>query len=150
MSDVTLIVMRRRLLPSFNWTPLFLLWPFASLGADDVSSSIPADLPGFHWHLTARPWQPVNAPRGELVDQMDKAIQATPQKFAELGAEIVRTKNGAIDTSATFLNVVDAFQRTGGAAQNAQLATAILGKGWDRGGGNATRTNKSRSLRRAK
>jgi hypothetical protein len=55
--------------------PLFLLLAF-SLRADNPPASLPLDLPEFHWHLTARPWQPVNAPKSELLDQMDKAMHA--------------------------------------------------------------------------
>jgi len=54
---------------------LFLLLAF-SLRADNSPASLPPDLPEFHWHLTARPWQPVNAPKSELLDRMDKAMHA--------------------------------------------------------------------------
>ncbi|MFO1488948.1 MAG: hypothetical protein U1F65_10770 [Verrucomicrobiota bacterium] len=57
--------------------PLFAAVYGANLAhAQNAPTSIPADLPQLHWHLTARPWQPVNAPRSALVDQMDKAIHA--------------------------------------------------------------------------
>lgn len=61
--------------------------------------------------------------------KMDKAVQNSPAAFDKLGASIVRTKSGGIDTQATFLSVVDALNAAGGAANNAGDATAILGKG---------------------
>jgi hypothetical protein len=39
-------------------------------------SSVPADLPDFHWHLTARPWHPVAMPESELLDRMESAMRA--------------------------------------------------------------------------
>jgi len=53
-----------------------LLGLLAPLPATADSASLPADLPDFHWHLTARPWQPVAAQRGDWLDQMDRAMHA--------------------------------------------------------------------------
>ena len=44
--------------------------------AADNPASLPSDLPEFRWHLTARPWQPVNAAESELLDRMEKAMHA--------------------------------------------------------------------------
>jgi hypothetical protein len=44
--------------------------------AAEKRTSVPADLPDFHWHLTARPWHPINMPESELLDQIEKAIRA--------------------------------------------------------------------------
>jgi len=44
------------------------------LPAAESTSSLPADLPDFHWHLTARPWHPVATPRGDWLAQMDRAV----------------------------------------------------------------------------
>lgn len=82
------------------------------------------------WQVVAKGADVDTATLTSALGKMDKAIEKTPQKFADLGATIVHTKNGAIDTSATFLNVVDALHKAGGAANNANTATAILGKGW--------------------
>ena len=40
------------------------------------SSSVPADLPDFHWHLTARPWKPVTTPELAWTLSMEKAVRA--------------------------------------------------------------------------
>lgn len=62
--------------------------------------------------------------------KLNKATEKTPKAFAAIGAEIVRTNTGAVDTQATFMSVIDAFNRTGGAAAHSAEATAIFGKGW--------------------
>jgi hypothetical protein len=60
------------------------------------STSVPADLPDFRWHLTARPWQPVNAPESELLDPMERAITAmAPLQYWNAG-DPKDVKNGAI------------------------------------------------------
>lgn len=65
---------RRRLGLCLGW--LAACGPLQAQTPQGAPGSVPADLPEFRWHLTAHPWQPVNAPRSELVDQMDKAIHA--------------------------------------------------------------------------
>jgi hypothetical protein len=67
---------RRELILSALWP--FLLGGAASLAAQPVQNldSLPPDLPDFHWHLTARPWQPVNMSKSELLGEMDKAMHA--------------------------------------------------------------------------
>jgi hypothetical protein len=41
-----------------------------------VPDSQPPYLPEIRWHLTARQWRPVNAPKSELLDRMEKALRA--------------------------------------------------------------------------
>jgi len=57
---------------------------------------VPADLPYLHWHLTARPWQPVNAAESELLDQMERAITAMAPLQYWNEADPKDLKNGAI------------------------------------------------------
>jgi hypothetical protein len=52
------------------------------------------------------------------------------QKFAELGIEIARTKDGATDVSETFLNVIDRLNGMKDPAERARVAQQLLGKGW--------------------
>jgi len=67
---------RRELILSAFW--LFLLAGAVPLAAQPAQNpdSLPPDLPDFHWHLTARPWHPVDMPKSELLDEMDKAMHA--------------------------------------------------------------------------
>jgi hypothetical protein len=39
-------------------------------------TSLPADLPQLHWHLTARPWQPTTTPEIAWTLAMEKAVRA--------------------------------------------------------------------------
>lgn len=82
------------------------------------------------WSVVAKGADVDTSVLASSLGKMDKAIEATPEKFDELGASIVRTKDGQIDASATFLSTVDALNAHGGAANNAATATALLGKGW--------------------
>lgn len=59
----------------FRWlTPLFVA--FAPGVAQLPAQSQPSALPDVPWHLTARPWQPVNQPRGELLDKVENIVNA--------------------------------------------------------------------------
>lgn len=51
-------------------------------------------------------------------------------KLEDLGISIGKTKDGATDLGATFLNVVDAYNSTDDAATKAQIAQAAFGKSW--------------------
>ncbi len=85
------------------WRPAVIaLWMYSllaaaqSLPAANGPTSSPADLPDFHWHLTARPWKPVNMPESDLLDQMEKAIRAmAPMQYWNAGNPGDK-KNGAI------------------------------------------------------
>ncbi len=67
-----------------------------ALFAAGVPGSVPADLPNFHWHLTARPWKPVNMPEGELLDSMEKALRAMAPMQYRNAADRGDKKNGSI------------------------------------------------------
>jgi len=62
--------------------------------------------------------------------RMNKTIGATPEKFAALGIQIARTKDGSEDVYGTFLNVVDALHAIPDPAARAAMAAQIFGKGW--------------------
>jgi hypothetical protein len=51
-----------------------LLTPVSTLAETGVTQ--PAYLPDFRFHLTARPWQPVNVPTSQLADHLDVAVHA--------------------------------------------------------------------------
>ncbi|MCA9240248.1 MAG: hypothetical protein KDA37_08615, partial [Planctomycetales bacterium] len=62
----------------------------------EIEPSLPEYLPDLRFHLTARPWRPANAPRSEVVDQMDRAIHAmSPLQFWDED-DPGNVKNGAI------------------------------------------------------
>jgi hypothetical protein len=90
------ICSRGRWSASIVTSALGVLLASPALFAAGVAGSIPADLPDFHWHLTARPWQPVNMPEKELLDRMEKAIRAmVPMQYWNQ-ADANDKKNGAI------------------------------------------------------
>lgn len=63
-------------------------------------------------------------------NKMNIAADKSPEKFAAIGAEIVRTSDGAVDANATFLNVVDSLDGISDPAEKARRASELLGKGW--------------------
>ena len=78
-----------------------LCGPAAWLCASDSDSaqagdSQPGYLPDMRFHLTARPWEPVDAPKSDLLDHLDAAIHALAplQYWNEHDPDDV--KNGAI------------------------------------------------------
>ncbi|BCU77904.1 hypothetical protein [Luteolibacter sp. LG18] len=75
---------------------LVLLAARTALAAEPVPSSVPADLPDFRWHLTARPWQPVKAADKDLLDQMEKAMLAMAPMQHWNANDAADKMNGAI------------------------------------------------------
>lgn len=67
--------------------------------------------------------------------KMNLTADNTPGKFDEIGAAIVRNKDGTINVKDTFLAVVDALNGIPDAATRAGAAQEIFGRGW---GGMAT------------
>lgn len=59
-----------------------------------------------------------------------KALGSTPQKFAELGVEIVKTNTGAVDMNGTLLSAIDTIQATADPTKKAALASQLFGKSW--------------------
>jgi hypothetical protein len=72
---------------------------------------------------------PVDAVAASM-NKMNREAATTPGAFSAIGAQIVRTKNGAIDVQATFLNVIDALNKMPDASARAAAAQQIFGKGW--------------------
>lgn len=62
--------------------------------------------------------------------KMNLTADDTPGKFDELGAAIVRNKDGTINVKDTFLAVVDALNGIPDAATRAGAAQEIFGRGW--------------------
>lgn len=64
------------------------------------------------------------------INRMNREIGKGTEKFEELGIEIVRTSDGAVDVNETFLNTIDALKKIQDPAQRAKVAAELLGKGW--------------------
>jgi len=64
------------------------------------------------------------------IGKMSKTLAATPDKFAALGVEIVRTADGAIDMNATFLGAIDVLNSMTDPIARAKLASDLFGRGW--------------------
>ncbi len=60
---------------------------------------------------------------------LEKNLEKTAPKLAALGVEVVKTKDGALDLSSTFLNVADAISKTADPAERAQIAFTAFGRG---------------------
>lgn len=65
-----------------------------------------------------------------MIGKLNKTAGATPEVFAELGVEIAKTKSGATDVQATFLNAVDAISNMTDPTAQAAAATKLFGKNW--------------------
>ena len=64
------------------------------------------------------------------IGRMNKTLGGSPDKFRELGVEVVRVSSGAVDANKTFLNVIDRLNGIKDPAEKAKVATQLLGKGW--------------------
>lgn len=64
------------------------------------------------------------------LNKLNRAAASGAEGFAAIGAEIARTSTGAVDVQQTFLNVIDGLNRIPDPAKRAQIATELLGKGW--------------------
>ncbi|MGE3292472.1 MAG: hypothetical protein AB7O95_13925 [Geminicoccaceae bacterium] len=53
-----------------------------------------------------------------------------PEKFAEFGVEIARTKDGAVDMTETLKNVAARFQATADPTRRAAMGAALFGDTW--------------------
>ncbi len=60
------------------------------------ADSFPAGLPKVQWHLTARPWEPVNASTDEWLGQAEKAVRAMVQLQYWNESDPADVKNGSI------------------------------------------------------
>lgn len=64
------------------------------------------------------------------IGKLNRAAADTPEAFADINAEIARTRDGGVDVNQTFLNVVDSLNSIPDAAQRAAAAQKIFGRGW--------------------
>lgn len=62
------------------------------------------------------------------INKLNRSVD--PERFAELGIEIARTANGAVDVNQTFLNVIGRLNEISDPTKRATVATELLGKGW--------------------
>ena len=62
------------------------------------------------------------------IGKLNKTID--PKLFADLGIEISRTSDGAVDVNGTFLNVIDRLRAIKDPAEQARVGAQLLGKGW--------------------
>ena len=64
------------------------------------------------------------------INRMNREIGKGSDAFEDLGVEIVRTSDGAVDANETFLNTIEALKNIKDPAERAAFASEILGKGW--------------------
>ena len=64
------------------------------------------------------------------LNKLNRSVADNSKAFAEAGIEIAKTDTGATDINKTFLNTVDALRKIQDPAKRAQVATQLLGKGW--------------------
>ena len=64
------------------------------------------------------------------IGKMNKTLGASPELFAKLGVDIVRTETGLTDVNGTFLAVIDRLNGIEDPAERARVAAQLLGKGW--------------------
>lgn len=65
-----------------------------------------------------------------VFNKMNVTAGKSPETFAALGVEIAKTKDGAVDASGTFLNVIDHLNGIKDPARRAEEGTKLLGRGW--------------------
>src|SRR5215216_6334569 len=61
---------------------------------------------------------------------MSRAAENAPEKFDALGAAIARNRDGSVNITETFLNVIDALKNIRDPAERAARAQEILGRSW--------------------
>lgn len=64
------------------------------------------------------------------LNKLNRAVADNSKAFADAGIEIAKTDGGATDINKTFLNTVEALRKIQDPAKRAQVATQLLGKGW--------------------
>lgn len=82
-------------------------------------------------------WVEVAGDLGIGADKIEKSFGLmlrtagnSPQVFADLGVEIARTKDGAVDANGTFLNVIERLHGMRDPAEQAATAQKLLGRAW--------------------
>lgn len=64
------------------------------------------------------------------IGKMNKTLGTSPQLFAMLGVDVVKTDTGLTDVNGTFLAVIDRLKKIKDPAERARVAAQLLGKGW--------------------
>ena len=64
------------------------------------------------------------------IGRMNREIANSPEKFDAIGAAIARNRDGTVNVTQTFLNVVDALNKIPDPTRRAAAAQEILGRGW--------------------
>ena len=64
------------------------------------------------------------------IGRMNKAAEATPDKFDEIGASIVRNQDGTLNSAETFASVIGRLNEIPDAGKRAEAGAEIFGRGW--------------------
>lgn len=64
------------------------------------------------------------------IGRMNKVAESTPGAFSGIGAAVVRSSDGALDVTETFLSVATALDRIPDAGERAIAGAKIFGKSW--------------------
>ena len=64
------------------------------------------------------------------ITKMNMALGQSPELFAKLGVDVVKTDSGLTDVNGTFLAVIDRLKKIKDPAERARVAAQLLGKGW--------------------
>jgi len=73
----------------------FLLLAVLPQGIDPPADSLPPDLPGISYHLTARPWKPLGIPTSAYLDRIEGECRLWTKHQDSTGA--VRAALGVVD-----------------------------------------------------
>ncbi len=66
----------------------------------------------------------------KTIGRMNREAENTPSRFDEIGAAIVRNKDGTVNVNETFLATVDALNKMPDATKRAAAAQEIFGRSW--------------------
>ena len=64
------------------------------------------------------------------IGKMNKTLGTSPELFAELGVDVVKTDDGLTDVNATFLKVIGRLKGIKDPTERARVGALLLGKGW--------------------
>lgn len=64
------------------------------------------------------------------INRMSKSLGVSTDAFSNLGIEIVKTSQGNVDITATFLQAIDAINGIKDPTKRAAAAAQVFGKGW--------------------
>jgi phage-related tail protein len=64
------------------------------------------------------------------IGRMNRVASDSPEAFSQIGASIRKSADGAIDTNATFLSVIDTLHKMPNASDRAAAGYRIFGRSW--------------------